>query len=290
MKRKKTDHLPIQPGMRGQAVIVQVARPARLGGRYTVQEVIEPDTGLCRVKFDNEVGRTHLTIVDPAFADPNLAERLVDYINGSAAAYVQSGFGAAGAGATATDTNGATQPSGAAPSFARFMAPLLGHALVRNPDKEFIRVLAEYMEYKGYRNETNLGPSLVGAKAIAKAWNRLRRTVYGWVQEGRWPFYHDPSGAICIRTGILDCWVFGQEIAHMRGLTVIGAGSRSRPTPDNDGSEKIAERKPEPPTPTPEVDEAPPEQLTESPPLQPEQTPPDVEKPLQEKDRDGECE
>src|SRR5690349_8227742 len=83
----------LRPGFRAQALILRLRAAVSVGPFLTVQSVLDPQAGLCRVSADGHEGRSYIVPVDPELSDPDRARNLVEFLNAYAIAHVLSGIG-----------------------------------------------------------------------------------------------------------------------------------------------------------------------------------------------------
>lgn len=102
--------------------------------------------------------------------------------------------------------------------YAKFSAALLAETILEDKQPDLVDVLARYLEIHGFASEYQLKADLLwGADATADFIGAKTKTVFTWVEGGRFPHAKLGNGGICARKSIIICYIFCQELAALRG-------------------------------------------------------------------------
>jgi hypothetical protein len=106
-------------------------------------------------------------------------------------------------------------------AYAKYAARLLTESLIDGRHPDFEQVLARYLEAFGVTADYQLREDwLWGAVEIADFVGVSPRRVFGWVENGKFPHVKMGNGGIAARKTIILAYVFAQELASMRGISL----------------------------------------------------------------------
>jgi hypothetical protein len=106
-------------------------------------------------------------------------------------------------------------------SYARFSAALLAETIVEGRRHDLQEVLARYLQFNGQTSSYDLRNDMLwGAGQMADFVGTERKTMYGWIETGRFPHSRLGKGAISARKSIILCHMFTQELAALRGFSL----------------------------------------------------------------------
>ena len=101
--------------------------------------------------------------------------------------------------------------------YAKLTAELLAETLIEGTEPDFVGVFTQYIAMLGITSLDNLKDDMLwGADAVAAFLGRSPRTVFLWVETGRFPYSKLGKGGIVARKSVLACWILAQELKHMR--------------------------------------------------------------------------
>jgi hypothetical protein len=104
------------------------------------------------------------------------------------------------------------------PPYAKLTATLLAETLLEDSDTDFVTVFTRYIAALGFTSLDNFKDDLLwGADAVAAFLGRSPRTVFLWVETGRFPYSKLGKGGIVARKSVILCWLLAQELKNMRG-------------------------------------------------------------------------
>jgi len=111
--------------------------------------------------------------------------------------------------------------------YAKLTATLVAETLLADREPDLIAVLTRYIELHGFTSIEHLKDDMLwGAEAIAAFLGRNAKTVFLWVESGRFPCSRLGKNGIAARKSIIVCWMLTQELMALRG-----AERKSAPPP-----------------------------------------------------------
>ena len=105
---------------------------------------------------------------------------------------------------------------------AQFSATLIAETLIAGRRPDLVELLARYLEHDGMNAEYELRKDMLwGVVEIAEFVGVTRKRMFGWIENGRFPHCR-PGGTASIagRRSVIHCYLFAQELASMKGISL----------------------------------------------------------------------